>query len=110
LNADGKVEGKLVPPPPSHYASSLNHTGKNLEMKLPNHEIQILVHTLHCHIFHRKEISIDTNIFTIDGHSLLLMQLYHQYKTTFHLETRSLLITDLIQYPIMVDHARLIYI
>ena len=78
-------------------------------MKLPNDEIQLEIHSLWCDIFHHKQISIDTNIFTIGGHSLLLMQLYHQYKTKFHLETQSFSITDLFQYPTIIDHAQFIH-
>ena len=37
------------------------------------------------------------------------MQLYHQYKTTFHLETKSISITDLFQNPTIIDHAQLIH-
>jgi aryl carrier-like protein len=108
LNANGKIDRKLLPPPTSQHLLPLNHTNK-LEIQLPNDQIQILIHTLWCEIFHHKQISIDTNIFTIGGHSLLLMQLYHQYKTTFHLETKSLSITDLFQYPTIIDHAQLIH-
>ncbi|CAF4252230.1 unnamed protein product, partial [Rotaria sordida] len=56
----------------------------------------------------QKQISIDTNIFTIGGHSLVLMQLYHRYQTTFHLETKHLSINDLFQYPTIIDHAQFI--
>ena len=110
LNANGKIDRKLLPPPSHffHHLLPLNHTN-NLEIKLPNDEIQIQIHTLWCNIFHHNQISIDTNIFTIGGHSLLLMQLYHQYKTTFHLETKSLSITDLFQYPTIIDHAQFIH-
>ncbi|CAF1191290.1 unnamed protein product [Adineta steineri] len=108
LNANGKIDRKLLPSPSSAHLLPLNQTN-NLEIKLPNDEIQALIHTLWCDMFHQKQISIDTNIFTIGGHSLLLMQLYHQYKTTLHLETKSLSISDLFQYPTMIDHAQLIH-
>jgi NRPS condensation-like uncharacterized protein len=108
LNANGKIDRKLLPPPSSHHLLSSDHTN-NLQIQLPNDEIQISTHTLWCEIFHQKQISIDTNIFRIGGHSLLLMQLYHQYKTTFLLQTKSLSIADLFQYPTIIDHAQLIH-
>ena len=106
LNANGKVDRKLLPPPSQHLLP-LNRTN-DLEIKLPNDGIQLVVHTLWCDILHLNQISIDTNIFTIGGHSLLLMQLHHQYKTTFHLQTKSLSIADLFLYPTIIDHAQLI--
>ncbi|CAF1460176.1 unnamed protein product [Adineta steineri] len=36
------------------------------------------------------------------------MQLYHQYKTTFHLETKSLSISNLFQFTTIIDHAKFI--
>ena len=62
-----------------------------------------------CDIFKQNQISIDTNIFTIGGHSLLLMQLLYRYKTEFHLETNALSINDLFQHPTIVHHAQLIH-
>ncbi|CAF0953681.1 unnamed protein product [Adineta steineri] len=108
LNANGKIDRKLLPSPSSAHLLPLNQTN-NLEIKLPNDEIQALIHTLWCDTLHLNQISIDKNIFTIGGHSLLLMQLYHQYKTRFHLETKSLSITVLFQYPTISHHAQLIH-
>ncbi|CAF1258472.1 unnamed protein product, partial [Rotaria sordida] len=109
LNANGKIDRKLLPSPSSYFFNHLqrNHTS-NLQMKKPHDEIQITLHTLWCDMFQQKQISIDTNIFTIGGHSLLLMQLYRRYQTTFHLETKSLSINDLFQYPTIIDHSQFI--
>ena len=46
-------------------------------------------------MFQQNQLSTNTNIFTIGGHSLLIMQLFYQYKTKFHLETNTLSIADL---------------
>ncbi|CAF4227212.1 unnamed protein product [Rotaria sordida] len=109
LNANGKVDRKLLPPPSSYFSnpSQRNHTN-NLQIQKPHDEIQITLHTLWCDMFPQKQISIDTNIFTIGGHSLLLTQLFHQYQTTFHLESKSLSISDLFQYPTIIHHAQFI--
>jgi len=76
---------------------------------MPRDEIEMIVHQLWCDIFHLSQISIDTNIFTIGGHSLLLIQLYHQYKTMFCLENKILAISDLFRNPTIIDHAQLIH-
>ena len=66
----------------------------------------IVHHHIWCDIFQQNQISIDTNIFTIGGHSLLIMQLFHRYKTQFHLQTNTLSIADLFQHPTIVGHSR----
>ena len=70
---------------------------------------EVIVHRIWCDIFKQNQISIDTNIFTIGGHSLLLIQLLYRYKTEFHLETNTLSINDLFQQSTIVDHAQLIH-
>ncbi|CAF1283906.1 unnamed protein product [Adineta steineri] len=93
LNPNGKIDRKLLPPP--NFVS----------MHLTNpHELLLL-----CDLLNQKQISIDTNIFTLGGHSLMIMQLFNRYKIEFHLETNALSITDLFQHPTIIDHAQLIY-
>jgi aryl carrier-like protein len=75
----------------------------------PRNEVEVTIHYIWCDIFKQNQISIDTNIFTIGGHSLLIMQLVHRYKIEFHLESNNLSITDLFQYPTIVGHAQLIH-
>jgi aryl carrier-like protein len=67
------------------------------------------VHSIWCDIFQQSQISTDTNIFTIGGHSLLIMQLFHQYKTQFHLKISNISITDLFQHPTIIGHSQLIF-
>ncbi|CAF1529722.1 unnamed protein product, partial [Adineta steineri] len=100
----GKVERKLLPPP--HFSST--HLTNNVELLLPTNDIEVSIHHIWCEIFKQSQISTDTNIFTIGGHSLLIVQLFHRYKTEFHLETNTLSITDLFQHPTIFDHAQLI--
>jgi aryl carrier-like protein len=106
LNANGKVDRKLLPPP--HFSST--HLRTYIEHKSPRNEIENKVHHIWCDLFQQNQISIDTNIFSIGGHSLLLMQLFHRYKTEFHVETNTLSITDLFQHPTIADHAELIHL
>ena len=105
LNANGKIDRKQLPPP---RFSSTNLTNK-VELLQPTNNTEVIVHHIWCDIFKQNQISIDTNIFTIGGHSLLLMQLLYRYKRKFHLETNTLSITDLFQSPTIIHHAQLIH-
>jgi aryl carrier-like protein len=107
LNANGKIDRKNLPPPSFSHLSS-THLTNNVELLAPRNEIEVSVHYIWCDIFQQNQISIDTNLFTIGGHSLLLMQLFHRYKTYFHLQTDALSIADLFQHPTIIGHSELI--
>ena len=66
------------------------------------------IHSLWCEILQRTHISTNTSFFSIGGHSLLLIQLYHRYKTIFDLDTNTISMAQLIEYPTIADHARFI--
>ncbi|CAF1541999.1 unnamed protein product, partial [Adineta steineri] len=106
LNQNGKIDRKLLPPP---QCSSMQLTN-SLQLFLPTNDIELTIHRIWCNIFKQNQISIDTNIFTIGGHSLLLMQLFHRYKIHFHLEQKqnTLSISNLFQHPTIIHHAQLI--
>jgi aryl carrier-like protein len=108
LNANGKIDRKLLPPPNFSQLSSTHHT-TDKEYKSPTNEIETTIHHIWCDIFQQNQISTDVNIFTIGGHSLLIMQLFHRYKTKFDLKTNTLSMADLFQHPTIADHARLIH-
>ncbi|CAF1357665.1 unnamed protein product [Adineta steineri] len=104
LNANGKIDRKLLPPP--HFASI--HLTNSIELLLPTNDIEVSIHHIWCETLKLNQISTDTNIFTIGGHSLLMMQLFHRYKIEFHLETNTLSISNLFQHPTISHHAQLI--
>ncbi|CAF1518227.1 unnamed protein product, partial [Adineta steineri] len=104
LNPNGKIDRKLLPSP--HFSSV--HLINTIELVLPTNDIQVTIHHIWCEIFKQKQISTDTNMFTIGGHSLLIMQLFHRYKIEFHLETNTLSISNLFQHPTIIHHAQLI--
>ncbi|CAF4182642.1 unnamed protein product, partial [Adineta steineri] len=109
LNPNGKVDRKQLPSPTFTHLSS-NHVTHNIELLLPTNDIEVSIHRIWCEILKQNQISIDTNIFTIGGHSLLLMQLFHQYKIEFHLQQKrnALSISNLFQHPTIIHHAQLI--
>ncbi|CAF1524611.1 unnamed protein product, partial [Adineta steineri] len=92
--------------PPPDFSSI--HLTNHDELLLPKNESEITVHHIWCEIFKQKQISTDTGIFSLGGHSLVIMQLFHRYKTQFHLKTNSLSISSLFQHPTIIDHAQLI--
>ncbi|CAF1180004.1 unnamed protein product [Adineta steineri] len=104
LNPNGKIDRKLLLPP--HFLSI--HFTNTVELLLPTNDIEVSIHQIWCEIFKLNRISTDTNLFTIGGHSLLIMQLFHRYKIEFHLETNSLSISTLFQHPTIIHHAQLI--
>ncbi|CAF4005391.1 unnamed protein product, partial [Adineta steineri] len=105
LNQNGKVDRKQLPSP--HFSSV--HSTNSIELLLPTNDIELSIHHIWCEIFKQNQISIDTNIFTIGGHSLLMMQLFHRYNFEFHLETNTLSISNLFQHPTIIHHAQLIH-
>jgi aryl carrier-like protein len=108
LNSNGKIDRKRLPTPNFSYLSS-THLRNDAELLVPKNEIEVTIHHIWCDRFQQKQISTDTNIFTIGGHSLLLMQLFHRYKTEWHFETNTLSVADLFQHPTIVGHAQLIH-
>jgi hypothetical protein len=108
LNANGKIDRKLLPPPDFSHLSSIYLTN-HAKLSQPTNEIEGTVHRIWCDIFKQNQISIDTNIFTIGGHSLLLMQLLYRYRSEFHLEQDTLSIGDLFQHSTIIGHAQLIH-
>jgi hypothetical protein len=107
LNANGKIDRKHLPPPSfSHMAS--RDLENSAQIVLPKDEIETTIHRIWCDTFQQNQISIDTNIFTVGGHSLLLIELFDRYKTQFHLQTKTISIADLFQYPTIIGHSDLI--
>ncbi len=108
LNANGKIDRKLLPSP--NFSTLLPiHLRNDVQSLAPRNEIEVIIHHIWCEIFQQNQIPIDVNIFTIGGHSLLLMQLFHRYKIQFHLETNTLSIANVFQQPTIIGHAQLIH-
>ncbi|CAF1553806.1 unnamed protein product, partial [Adineta steineri] len=105
LNPNGKIDRKLLPPP--HFSSI--HLTNSTELLQPTNDIEVNIHHIWCDLLKQNQISTDTNLFAIGGHSLLIMQLFHRYKIQFHLQSNTLSITDLFQHPTIIHHAQLIY-
>lgn len=90
LNTNGKVDRKRLPIPDFFSLSTSTKTIYNA----PRTEIEERVHDLWCQVLQTpgKKISITTSFFTIGGHSLLLIQLYHHYQSSLALTVTCLLL------------------
>ncbi|CAF1486244.1 unnamed protein product, partial [Adineta steineri] len=106
LNANGKVDRKSLPISKVlfHSPDTIHH--QHIE---PSNELEIYIHSLWCQILRHDRISIYTNFFSIGGRSLLLIQLYQNYKMTLNIDTTKVSISELFQHTTIVDHARLIH-
>ncbi|CAF1439335.1 unnamed protein product [Adineta ricciae] len=109
LNSNGKIDRKSLP---SLDFSNVSPTTleSDAQLLMPRNEIEITVRQIWCDILQQNQISIDTNIFSIGGHSLLMMQMFHRYKVKFCLEQNPnfVSISTLFQNPTIIDHAKLI--
>ena len=74
-----KIDRKLLPSP--EFLST--QIPNQVELLQPTNQTELIIHRIWCDIFKQNQISIDTNIFTIGGHSLLIMQLFHHTKLNF---------------------------
>jgi hypothetical protein len=104
LNANGKIDRKQLPEP--NFGSLLVSANEDLYME-PKNALEMQIHSAWSEIFQRTHISTNTNFFSIGGHSLLLLQLYHRYKTIFEFDTHSINMAEMIEYSTIADHARL---
>ncbi|CAF4175554.1 unnamed protein product, partial [Adineta steineri] len=89
LNANGKIDRKALPIQTTlfHSPDTIHH--QHIE---PSNELEIYIHSL-----------------CIGGHSLLLTQLYHNYKMALNIDTTRISISALFQHTTIADHARLIH-
>ena len=108
LNANGKIDRKQLPQP--HVSSRLttNLADGLVDRQSPSNHIELIIHHIWCDILQHNHILINTDIFTIGGHSLLIMRLFHAYKMEFGAEINVIRVTDLFQHPTISGHAQLI--
>ncbi|CAF4074864.1 unnamed protein product, partial [Adineta steineri] len=105
LNQNGKIDRKLLPSP---NVSSITISNNEAQYVEPNDIVEMKIHLIWCEILQRTDISINTSFFSIGGHSLLLMKLYHRYKVVFNFDSDTMNVTQLIEYVTIAEHANLI--
>jgi hypothetical protein len=105
LNANGKMDRKRLP---TADLSNLSTTINDQQYTEPTDEVERIIHLLWCEILGCCRISTSANFFSIGGHSLLFIQLYQGYKTTFDFDISTINIDELFQHPTIISHAHLI--
>lgn len=106
LNSNGKIDRKRLPSPDSVSLTSPS----SISCKMPRNEIEERVHALWCEVLQRDsdQVSIEESFFSMGGHSLLLIQLYHRYKSVFGFDTQNFAIAPFLQYGTIVEHVKLL--
>jgi hypothetical protein len=106
LNANGKIDRKRLPSP-NFSSLTLPSPGKS---DAPHNQLEDRVHGVWCQVLHcdGQRISTTTSFFSIGGHSLLFIELYHRYQILFDFDTRILSIAPFLQQPTIVQHAKLL--
>ncbi|CAF1230887.1 unnamed protein product, partial [Rotaria sordida] len=100
LNANGKVDRKALPQPQRRRTFVIEHE--------PQNEIEARVEAIWCSVLSCDRVSTTTSFFSLGGHSLLLMELYHRYESEFNFDRRALSINMIFSNPTILQHARLL--
>ena len=106
LNANGKVDRKLLPLP---NLSSLTLSSLS-ESNTSKNQLEERVHNIWCQVLRHdgRQISTTANFFSIGGHSLLFIELYGRYQSLFAFDSRLLSIALFLQQPTIVQHSQLL--
>jgi hypothetical protein len=106
LNPNGKIDRKHLPAPD---LSSMTLTSAS-ETNTPRNQLEEHVQDVWCQVLRRngQQISTTASFFSIGGHSLLFIELYHRYQSLFDFDTRQISIGPFLQQPTIVQHAILL--
>jgi hypothetical protein len=106
VNANGKIDRKLLPPP-DFSASTPSLT---IGYDVFNNPLEKTVHDIWCQVLQceKQHISAAASFFSIGGHSLLFFELYYRYQVLFGFDTRTLSIAPFLQQPSLLQHAKLL--
>ncbi|CAF3295961.1 unnamed protein product [Rotaria sp. Silwood2] len=106
LNTNGKVDRQCLPAP---NCSTLD-TLKSNTVDAPQTEMEENVHAIWCEVLQctGKKISTNTGFFTIGGHSLLFIKLYHHYQSSFNFDNHTFSIAPFLQQATIAEHAKLL--
>ena len=75
-----------------------------------HNQLEKNVHDVWCQVLQcdGQHISTTTSFFSIGGHSLLFIELYHRYQSLFGFDTHVLSIAPFLQQPTIAQHAKLL--
>ena len=106
LNANAKIDRKQLPspnlsPPILSSADGINSPQSQLEERVQDVWCQVLRCQGH-------QISKTTSFFSIGGHSLLFIELYHRFQSLLDFDSREVSIGAFLQQPTIAQHAKLL--
>ncbi|CAF1420288.1 unnamed protein product [Adineta steineri] len=106
LNPNGKIDRKQLPSPDVSL-STLSLSDKS---DTPLNQFEERIHTIWCQVLHSNEnhISSTTSFFSVGGHSLLFIELYHHYQSVFNFDAHTLSIAPFLQQPTIFQHSQLL--
>ena len=108
LNVNGKIDRKRLP---QLNLSSLSLLSSNDDCTPPSSDLEEIIQHIWCQVLRcddQQRISTTTNFFSIGGHSLLFIELYHRYQSMFSFETAELSIAPFLQRSTIEQHAKLL--
>ncbi|CAF1082315.1 unnamed protein product [Adineta steineri] len=106
LNPNGKVDRKLLPSPEFSLSTLLSPDKSDT----PLNQFEERILTIWCQVLHCNEnhISRTTSFFSVRGHSLLFIELYHHYQSVFNFDAHTLSIASFLQQPTIFQHSQLL--
>ncbi|CAF1052208.1 unnamed protein product [Adineta steineri] len=106
LNQNGKVDRKQLPSPEFSLSTLLSSDESDALLN----QFEERIHTIWCQVLHCNEnhISRTTSFFSVGGHSLLFIELYHHYQSVFNFDAHSLSIAPFLQQPTIFQHSQLL--
>ncbi|CAF1573408.1 unnamed protein product, partial [Adineta steineri] len=106
LNQNGKIDRKQLPSPNFSLPTLLSPDKSDT----PLNQFEERIHTIWCQVLHSNEIHISrtTSFFSVGGHSLLFIELYHHYQSVFSFDAHSLSIAPFLQQPTICQHSQLL--
>ncbi|CAF1584283.1 unnamed protein product, partial [Adineta steineri] len=106
LNQNGKVDRKQLPPPDFSLSTLLSSD----KCDTPLNQLEERIHTIWCQVLRcdENQISRTTSFFSVGGHSLLFIELYHHYQSVFDFDAHTLSIAPFLQQPTIFQHSRLL--
>ncbi|CAF1579639.1 unnamed protein product, partial [Adineta steineri] len=106
LNQNGKIDRKQLPSPNFSLPTLLSPDKSDT----PFNQFEERIHTIWCQVLHSNQnhISRTTSFFSVGGHSLLFIQLYHHYQSVFNFDAHSLSIAPFLQQPTICQHSQLL--
>ncbi|CAF4215094.1 unnamed protein product, partial [Adineta steineri] len=106
LNQNGKIDRKQLPSP--EFSTSILLSSDKSDTPLNQFEERI--HAVWCQVLHCNEncIARTASFFSVGGHSLLFIELYHQYQSVFNFDAHTLSIAPFLQQPTIFQHSQLL--